>query len=903
MVNVSRALLGLLLIAASTDAYWRMSCSLIQTGRVDPIINPGHVAGHVHKVSGASNFGVSSTFATLQASRCTSCEVQEDKSAYWTPQLYFHHSNGSFEMVPNGGTVVYYLGRGENRSKIEPFPPGFKMLTGDNSARSNDATTMTYSRPGYGGRPVSQRVSFACLDSSGPSTERNYMWRTNCNNGMRAQVHFQSCWNGKDYMPDQSHVAYLSQIDNGICPPTHPRALPHIFLEVLYGVNSIDKSKGGQFVFANGDTTGYSFHGDFLNGWDADVLSASIKQCLNNDANAGSVAKCAPLAKSQIPFYANNCPELPPIIDEPVRGMLDKLPGCNQITSGPAKAPQGICPVQPTILANNDNFPNTYYVPSPGDKLGTWEYVGCAAEGTKRTLNKYATASNTLTIQSCTAACKAQGFPLAGMENSRECYCSNALTPGASYFSDSKCAATGKMICAGNPTQYCGAPGILTIWKNTAYVAPAPLEIGSSKIANDAATYAGCFAEATNGRALSSDRTVDAVAMDNEQCVAFCKAGGYMYAGTEYSQECYCGDTIGGSQISDINQCSMKCKGDSSEYCGGGSKLSVWKIDQPAKNNSPATALGGTAVFQGCYTDGGAGGRTLSAAVFTGSTVSIETCASFCKQGNYPLFGMEYSRECYCGYAPKSQATVAPFGDCNMKCAGNSAQTCGGGSRISVWKNSAYTATKVLASIKSNNKLYQYVACYTEGTTGRALPLASKVHSQMTVEMCSRFCSGKAYPWMGIENGNQCYCSNSAPSHGSAKAKESNCNVPCKGDAKLFCGANNRLNVYKVAGAPNQPVANKKLAIPATTKKKMVTTTKKPANPTKKPINTTKKPVTPTKKPVTTTKEPVTPTKKVAISTKKATTPTKKPATPTKKLVTTTKKATTPTKKPVKKVS
>jgi hypothetical protein len=55
-------------------------------------------------------------------------------------------------------------------------------------------------------------------------------------------------------------MTYLSQIDNGICPPTHPILLPHIFIEVLYATGDINQD-GGKFVFANGDETGYAFHG------------------------------------------------------------------------------------------------------------------------------------------------------------------------------------------------------------------------------------------------------------------------------------------------------------------------------------------------------------------------------------------------------------------------------------------------------------------------------------------------------------------------------------------------------------------------------------------------------------------------------------------------------------------
>ncbi len=36
-------------------AYWRMACSVSQTARVDLILSPGGVSGHVHKFAGGSS--------------------------------------------------------------------------------------------------------------------------------------------------------------------------------------------------------------------------------------------------------------------------------------------------------------------------------------------------------------------------------------------------------------------------------------------------------------------------------------------------------------------------------------------------------------------------------------------------------------------------------------------------------------------------------------------------------------------------------------------------------------------------------------------------------------------------------------------------------------------------------
>lgn len=333
--TMALAAIPLVLLTSPVHAFWRMSCGLIQTGRIDPIVSAGTVGTHVHKIAGASSFNVSSTFASLQASDCTSCSIQADKSAYWTPQLYYQHANTTLQTVPNSGMTVYYLGRGDGKASIVPFPPGLRMLSGDPTARALDNTTFL---PGSN-RPVAERVSFACLDRS-PSKETTSMVRTACANGLRAQVHFQSCWNGRDlYLPDNSHVAYMSGLDNGRCPPTHPVQFIHLFYEVLYSVADIKEATGGRYVFSNGDPTGFGFHGDFMNGWDTEVLTEAIRDCVNT--NDGAVENCKPLAKSNVKDVKKTCPEREPVVKEQVKGFLPELPGCVKVVDGPGQATEG----------------------------------------------------------------------------------------------------------------------------------------------------------------------------------------------------------------------------------------------------------------------------------------------------------------------------------------------------------------------------------------------------------------------------------------------------------------------------------------------------------------------------------------------------------------------------------
>ena len=204
-------------------AFWRMACGVSQTSRTDPILSPGTVSGHVHKFAGGNSefndylagpiltvtdVNPSSTQDSLLTSTCSSCEVQEDKSAYWTPQLYYSHSNGTVEEVQNEGMTVYYVGtsnsvstyrpstkyltgRGGDSSNTVPFPPGFQMISGNSLLRSYDATDLTYQDT----RPIADRVSFRCINEANNIPEQHYMFDTDCVNGMRAQINFQS-WLG-----------------------------------------------------------------------------------------------------------------------------------------------------------------------------------------------------------------------------------------------------------------------------------------------------------------------------------------------------------------------------------------------------------------------------------------------------------------------------------------------------------------------------------------------------------------------------------------------------------------------------------------------------------------------------------------------------------------------------------
>ncbi|KAF1941766.1 WSC-domain-containing protein [Clathrospora elynae] len=424
--------------------------------RLDPVINPGVVSGHVHTISGGGGFSASMTYQDARAAKCSSCQIKEDMSNYWTPQLYVKFKNGTFFPVPvmgdgddtNGGMTVYYLQRrGDNQTEhLQAFPEGFRMIAGDTSARS------------YDGSLAAQGISFNCLGANKPET--NGIPNYNCPDGMRAQLFFPQCWDGKnlDSANHKSHVSYPAGTvyNGGNCPPEYPIHLISIFFEILYDTNPyLDQWNGDQhpFVFANGDATGYGYHGDFFNGWDVPVLQNAIDTCTDD---SGQVEKCAAVTM-YTPQECNNC-KLPTTVNETVDGLLNALPGCNPVTYGPARSPPATCPGStPPALG----FGSTNYVDVTQTK--GWEYLGCGSDAVgDRAWDGAWTYTANMTVENCIDYCTAGGFSYAAPEYGNECFCSHEMN--ARYAPQEGIMGACTMKCVGNSNEICGAADAMSIY-------------------------------------------------------------------------------------------------------------------------------------------------------------------------------------------------------------------------------------------------------------------------------------------------------------------------------------------------------------------------------------------------------------------------------------------------------
>ncbi|KAG5723171.1 hypothetical protein E4T56_gene294 [Termitomyces sp. T112] len=346
--HVMKALTLLFAALSSVNGYWLMGIEdFITTERLDPIVNPGRVSGHVHSVLGGSNFRMNTNTNALRQSQCTSIPIPEDKSNYWFPHLYFQWANGSFTSM-NGGAVMlmYDYLFSDTPGTTTAFPDDLRMLSGDPTLRTYDPNSY-----------AQQAVTFLCLDFNGVSTRWNSLPPNGCPSGIRAQINFPSCWDGKnlDSSDHKSHVAFPSGgPDSGTCSdPKFPVTLPRIFIEVYWASNDFDNVRSQAmnstqpFVYSYGDPTGYGYHADFLNGWDKGVLQKAVDNCHCNPY--GDPTCCV----DQGIFHMNNgqtC-RITKAIDEQTTGTLNKLPGNNPVQKEGVQATMYTDPNTPALLS------------------------------------------------------------------------------------------------------------------------------------------------------------------------------------------------------------------------------------------------------------------------------------------------------------------------------------------------------------------------------------------------------------------------------------------------------------------------------------------------------------------------------------------------------------------------
>ena len=106
------------------------------------------------------------------------------------------------------------------------------------------------------------------------------------------------------------------------------------------------------------------------------------------------------------------------------------------------------------------------------------------------------------------------------------------------------------------------------------------------------------------------------------------------------------------------------------------------------------------------------------------------------------------------------------------------------------------------------------VGCFVDAPSpsGRVLAATYVAWGNMSLAVCTTYCTSKGYRYGGVEYTNECWCGNelrtgtytganqdsymSSPVNYGVRAPSSDCNMPCSGDKSQTCGGHWRLNTY-----------------------------------------------------------------------------------------------------------
>ncbi|KAF4624790.1 hypothetical protein G7Y89_g13381 [Cudoniella acicularis] len=401
------------------------------------------------------------------------------------------------------------------------------------------------------------------------------------------------------------------------------------------------------------------------------------------------------------------------------------------------------------------NFTGTLTPPRVGPLLSNgsaqFKYLGCFQDPTASRIepNQFSSANNTNGL--CQQQAFGSNFPFAGTEYQTECWVGYNIPPSSLQVADSECTT---YTCPGDTTQFCGGyGGFMSLYYDTTkynpgtgsfignYAPPsAPPRVGSYQ-------YAGCYTDNAGDRTLNGGNVGNAETNSLENCAAACK--GSTFFGTEYSAECYCGNSLLNSPTLQPNsQCTMLCPGNTSEICGAASRLTLYILNGTIQSTSSITA------------------STTSSLPVSNSTVSSSS-VSLIPTGTIQSTSSSIAASTTSSL-PVSNSTVSP---------------------------SSVSPIPTGPIIPPTIGNYQYVDCHSDNITIRTLQGGFVGLAAMTIENCASICTGFTY--FGLEYSTECYCGNTL-TFGSFTTTDGRCTMPCGGNSSELCGGANGLTLYQL---------------------------------------------------------------------------------------------------------
>lgn len=165
------------------------------------------------------------------------------------------------------------------------------MIAGNAMARSPQSTQVAKFRC------ASWQSNQAWFDPGDPLDHVPYIPNCAIDDLVEIRIVFPQCWDGVhlDSPDHQRHMAYPSEASppkagTGACPASHPIAIPEISYNfVVYVTEDTGPSTLWRFASDMGGETlgGASLHGDWMNGWNTDIMAQIVRNCLQAAQECG----------------------------------------------------------------------------------------------------------------------------------------------------------------------------------------------------------------------------------------------------------------------------------------------------------------------------------------------------------------------------------------------------------------------------------------------------------------------------------------------------------------------------------------------------------------------------------------------------------------------------------------
>ncbi|GAA6034318.1 hypothetical protein JCM8097_002665, partial [Rhodosporidiobolus ruineniae] len=253
--------------------------------------------------------------------------------------------------------------------------------------------------------------------------------------------------------------------------------------------------------------------------------------------------------------------------------------------------------------------------------------------------------------------------------------------------------------CVGNPSESCGDYMSGIVYKY-APKPKGPQFIQSYSSGSTKWTRSGCQSDLLYGTRALPNLLAQTANQTVEACLDACTSAGYTQCGVEYHGGGNALDKT--SQALGDDSCNLLCADNALEYCGGNggpsgaafqlfttpSKPVVTTTTTAAPVASPTPTFvksyktsgkkGKTFTRKGCQSDLLYGTRALPNLLAQTANQAVEACLEACATNKYSLCGVEYKGECWGANKLDSTSQALDDSACNLPCADNSLEYCGG---------------------------------------------------------------------------------------------------------------------------------------------------------------------------------------------------------------------------------